>query len=151
MREDRLPRSEERDRIAEVDRAASRILRAGVHSVGWASSSRTTLLLLQEDALGPPPRYCDAMARLEVLRRLRPRPLVVDTLIAVFFAIFAMVQVFGLHVDPAGIQRTWPLTPILLAGTLPLALRRVVPLVPPIAVMGALSYIFIIGKVERVE
>ena len=77
------------------------------------------------------------MARLEVLRRLRLHPLVVDSLIAVSFAIFGIVGMSGLSLDLATIQRTWPLIPIILAGTLPLALRRVMPLVPLIAIIGA--------------
>ncbi len=76
------------------------------------------------------------MARLEVLRRLRPHRLVVDTLIALSIAILGFVGANGLTLDLGVIQHTWPLTPIVLAGTLPLALRRVVPLVPLIAATG---------------
>lgn len=77
------------------------------------------------------------MARLQVFRRLRLRHLVVDALIAVAFAAFNIVSAIGLQLDLAAVGRSWPVVIILLAGTLPLALRRVAPVVPVIAVMGS--------------
>jgi signal transduction histidine kinase len=76
------------------------------------------------------------MVRFGVLGGLRPHPLVVDTIIAVLLAIVGMIGAFGVESILAGMQQDWPLTAFILAASLPLALRRVVPLISEIAILG---------------
>ena len=83
------------------------------------------------------------MVRLTELRRLRGHPIVVDGFIGIAFAILGFVEIFGITPDLAAIERawhgidhTWPATGLLLLSTLPLALRRVFPLISEIGVIG---------------
>ena len=83
------------------------------------------------------------MVRFMDLRRLRRHPIVLDGLIAIVFAILGLVEIFGTTPDAFGIERTWygigrtwPITAFLLAATLPLALRRVAPLIAEIVILG---------------
>lgn len=77
------------------------------------------------------------------LRRLRGHPIVLDGLIGIAFAILGLIEIFGITPDLAAIERawygidhTWPVTGLLLLSTVPLALRRVSPLISEIAVIG---------------
>ncbi|MGH2406551.1 MAG: sensor histidine kinase [Candidatus Limnocylindrales bacterium] len=84
------------------------------------------------------------MARLSRLARLRPRPLLVDVLLAIALVALAVVA-SGVPIDLANIQRTWPTTPLILASILPLALRRVAPLISVIVVLTAVTSLEYVG------